>query len=55
MNRLPSEARDGVMRAWLEILRQRHPGVTWIAAEEGEAHEENETPAHTEPELVSTS
>jgi hypothetical protein len=33
MSRLPREARDGLMRAWLEILRQRHPEVTWIAAE----------------------
>jgi hypothetical protein len=30
---IPREAREGVMRAWLEILRQRHPGVTWIPAE----------------------
>jgi hypothetical protein len=26
---LPREARDGLIRAWLEILRERHPGVTW--------------------------
>jgi hypothetical protein len=28
---LPPEARAGLMRAWLEILRQRHPGVVWVA------------------------
>jgi hypothetical protein len=28
---IPREARDGLMRAWLEILRERHPDVAWIA------------------------
>jgi hypothetical protein len=32
MRRLPREARDGLMRAWLQILREKHPGVTWVAA-----------------------
>jgi hypothetical protein len=27
--RLTREAREGLQRAWLEILQQRHPGVTW--------------------------
>jgi hypothetical protein len=31
MSRLPREAREGLMRAWLEILRERHPGTSWIA------------------------
>jgi hypothetical protein len=34
---LPKEAREGVMRAWLEILRARHPGVLWVAAEQTRA------------------
>lgn len=29
---LPKEARDGLMRVWLEILRERHPAVIWIDA-----------------------
>jgi len=29
---LPREARDGIMRVWLEILRERRPGVTWVPA-----------------------
>jgi hypothetical protein len=33
VTRLPREARDGIMRAWLEILRERHPGTSWIAGE----------------------
>lgn len=33
--RLPNEARDGLMRAWLEILRARHPGVQWTPVERG--------------------
>jgi hypothetical protein len=32
VNTLPREAREGLMRAWLELLRERHPGVTWVAA-----------------------
>jgi hypothetical protein len=28
---IPREAREGLMRAWLEILRERHPDVTWVA------------------------
>jgi hypothetical protein len=31
VNRLPREARDGLTRAWLEILKERFPGVTWVA------------------------
>jgi hypothetical protein len=27
---LPTEARDGLTRAWLEVLHQRHPHVTWV-------------------------
>jgi hypothetical protein len=34
MSRLPREARDGLMRAWLEILRERHPDVTWLPLED---------------------
>jgi hypothetical protein len=33
MSRLPREARAGLMRAWLEILRERHPGTSWVVAE----------------------
>jgi hypothetical protein len=35
MGRIPREARDGLMRAWLEILRERHPGSSWVLAEPG--------------------
>lgn len=38
MSRIPREARDGMMRAWLEILRERHPGVSWVPVEQ-ERHE----------------
>jgi hypothetical protein len=34
MSRLPREARDGLMRAWLEILRGQHPDVTWVPLED---------------------
>jgi hypothetical protein len=29
---VPKEAPEGGRRAWLEILRERHPGVLWVAA-----------------------
>ena len=34
MSRIPREARDGLMRAWLEILREQHPDVTWLPLED---------------------
>jgi hypothetical protein len=30
---LPAVAREGVMRVWLSILRERHPQMLWVAAE----------------------
>jgi hypothetical protein len=27
---LPREARDGLMRAWLKVLSDRHPHITWL-------------------------
>jgi hypothetical protein len=38
MSRLPREARDGIMRAWLEILRDRHPAATWVPAAQVQQH-----------------
>ncbi len=40
MDQSHREAREGVMRAWLEILRERHPEVTWIARGDGNSEEE---------------
>ena len=28
--KLPRQAREGLMRAWITILRKRHPGVGWV-------------------------
>ena len=30
MSPLPLEAREGLMRAWLKVLHDRHPQVTWV-------------------------
>ena len=30
MTQIPREARDGLMRAWVALLQEKHPGVTWI-------------------------
>jgi hypothetical protein len=35
VSQIPREARDGLMRAWLEILRERHPGTAWVVADQG--------------------
>ena len=40
---LPSEARGWLMRVWLEILREKHPGSTWVAAEQ-DSHPEEHAP-----------
>ena len=53
MSRLPGEARDGLMRAWLEILRERHPGVSWLPLEDGSLKDDSPTDAQSETsELV---
>jgi hypothetical protein len=31
------------MRAWLEILRERHPGTAWVVADQGK-HEAEPAP-----------
>jgi hypothetical protein len=28
--RLPAESRAALERAWLQILRHRHPDITWV-------------------------
>jgi hypothetical protein len=33
--KIPREAREGLMRAWVAILKERHPQVTWIARDPG--------------------
>ncbi len=38
MTVLPREARDGLMLAWLALLRERHPGVSWIAVSADARH-----------------
>jgi hypothetical protein len=59
MSRLPRKARDGIMRAWLEILRERHQGISWVPAEQ-DRHDAasrvcaSETDAHTPAEAVTT-
>jgi hypothetical protein len=59
VSRIPREARDGLMRAWLEILRQRHPGISRVPAEQ-EGHDAASrvcatgTDAHTPAKAVTT-
>jgi hypothetical protein len=47
VTQIPREAREGLMRAWVAILRERHPEVTWIP----EQHpERSEKPTSRSPE-----
>jgi hypothetical protein len=32
MTALPREAPEGLMRAWLKVLHDRHPDATWVPA-----------------------
>ena len=43
MTLIPREAREGLMRAWLEILRERHPGITWLPLEDGSVNDDENT------------
>jgi hypothetical protein len=44
MAALSHDARDGLMRAWLAILAERHPEVVWVPAEpSGEPKQHRET------------
>jgi len=43
---LPSEARAGLMRAWLAILRERHPGVLCLPVIESPALENERKRVH---------
>jgi hypothetical protein len=49
---LPREAREGLMRAWLEILRERHPGTSWIV-EENASEDDAPTDAQSETRELS--
>jgi hypothetical protein len=42
MSHIPREAREGLMRAWLDILRERHPELTWIPAEDAQEEDKAE-------------
>jgi hypothetical protein len=43
VNQLPREARDGLMRAWLEILREKHPGIAWVLVDQKEPSDRGST------------
>jgi hypothetical protein len=42
VSRIPRQARDGIMRAWLEILRERHPDVSWVPGTQERSRNEDE-------------
>jgi hypothetical protein len=49
VSQIPREARDGLLRAWLEILRERHPGTSWIVEE---TSREDVSPTNAQNETV---
>jgi hypothetical protein len=49
VSHLQREARDGLMRAWLEILRERHPGTNWIV---DDSPQEDDAPTHAQDETA---
>jgi hypothetical protein len=53
MTLIPREAREGLMRAWLEILRERHPGTSWIV-EESPSEDDPSTDAQSENRELSS-
>jgi hypothetical protein len=54
VRRIPGEARDGLMRAWLEILRERHPSVSWVPIEQAASQGDNASPDEVEAQPVAT-
>jgi hypothetical protein len=54
VSRLPREAREGMMRAWLEILRDRHPGVSWVPIEQAASEGDGASPDEVEARPVAT-
>jgi hypothetical protein len=49
MGRIPREAREGLLRAWLEILREHHPDVTWLPLEDVSPMDDANTDSATAP------
>jgi hypothetical protein len=47
---LPSQARDGLARVWLEILKEKHPGVSWLLVS-GQGREPEAQALAEEPDL----
>jgi hypothetical protein len=39
VTKIPTEARNGLMRAWLALLSEKHPGVHWIPAGDHEVED----------------
>ncbi len=37
---ITAEARDGLNRAWLDLLKKRHPEVSWIVTDDRPTPEE---------------
>jgi hypothetical protein len=46
MNSIPRQARDGLTRAWIEILQERHPTVAWIVTDPTVEHDAYQQDSH---------
>jgi hypothetical protein len=56
MSTLPREAREGLLRAWLKVLSDRHPNVTWVPVSHKPVTESDAEPVQTaQPEQLAQS
>ena len=39
---IPREAREGLARVWLALLREQHPGATWVIANDTNSDEDDD-------------
>ena len=49
---LPAEARDGLSRVWLEILKEKHPGTSWVLTSNRQELEQEQQLSTTEERVV---
>jgi hypothetical protein len=41
---LPREAREGISRVWLQILKEKHPGTSWVLTNDQQEPEQKQQP-----------
>jgi hypothetical protein len=49
---LPREAREGISRVWLQILKEKHPGTGWVLTNDRQEPEQKQQPSTDEDVFV---